>query len=362
LRLSLKTLTSLFAFYSEGFRDAKGLTLHVERAKRWTVSIDLAVDPTTSVLRPVSTKVVKTSSRAKLPEARWNMQADVWQWEPAFFAIYGISAEHVTPSGPALLALTHPDDVALVAALMHGAKRGEEFSLTHRIFRHDGFVRLINTTSSIRRNSKGQPSVLRAAVDVRGAWRPPLSSRDIPSASDGELMLCLRAQMPEAVLEAFQRHRNGMVRVVRHLDLAIDPEDIIQDVFEELFRKPQGFDARRGSLATYLSMHARSRCLDIGRSQKYRRRRESASERNRSRLTAVEDEALTGLSDLAVRAALAGLHPLEREPIELAYLGGFTYREVAVQLGIPEGTVKSRIRNGLLHLRGKDALGISTNL
>jgi hypothetical protein len=56
--------------------------------------------------------------------------------------------------------------------------------------------------------------------------------------------------MPEAMVEAFQRHRTHMIGLVHRLFATVDPEDIIQDVFEELFRKPQGFDARRGSLAT----------------------------------------------------------------------------------------------------------------
>ncbi len=288
------------------------------------------------------------------------MQRDAWEWEPAFFDIYGISAEEVDPSGPALLALKHPDDLAMVTTLLHGVPRGEEFSLTHRIFRHDGFVRLINSRSRIDADSKGQAALLHAAVDVLSDWKLPLPTGDVPSASDGELMLCLRAQMPEAMVEAFQRHRNRMIGLVRRLYPTVDPEDIIQDVFEGLFRQPQDFDARRGSLATYLNMHARSRCLDVGRSQRSRRRREDASE-YRDGGQPVEDEALLGLSDPAVRAALASLSQRERVPIELAYLDGLTYRAVGEHLGIPEGTAKARIRRGLLMLRTNGSLGGSAN-
>ncbi len=185
------------------------------------------------------------------------MKSDVWEWEPGFFDVYGISAEQVSPSGPALLALKHPDDLAMVTTLMEAVPRGEEFSITHRIFRHDGFVRLINTKSLIDDDSTGRPALLHAAVDVLSDWKPPLPAVDFPSASDGELMLCLRAQMPEAIAEAVQRHRLRMIGLVRHLYATIDPEDVVQDVFERLFCEPQGFDARRGSLATYLSMQAR---------------------------------------------------------------------------------------------------------
>jgi RNA polymerase sigma-70 factor (ECF subfamily) len=278
------------------------------------------------------------------------MQSDVWAWEPAFFDIYGVDAAEVVPSGHALLALKHPDDLAMVTTLMQAVPRGEEFSLTHRIFRHDGFVRLINTRSLIDTDSKGQPALLHASVDVLSDWKLPLPRADVPSASDGELMLCLRAQMPEAMVEAFQRHRSHIIGVVRRVYATVDPEDIIQDVFEELFKKPEGFDARRGSLAAYLNMNARSRCLDVARSQTNRRRREIAN-KHRDVEQPVDDEALSGLSDHAVRAALASLPQRERVPIELAYLGGLTYRAVAEQLGIPEGTAKARIRRGLLQLR-----------
>lgn len=263
--------------------------------------------------------------------------------------------QEVVPSGPALLALKHPDDLAAVITLLHAVPRGEEFSFTHRIFRDDGYVRLINTKSLIESDSKGQATLLHAAVDVLSDWKLPLPAGEVPSASDGDLMLCLRAQMPEAMVEAFQRHRTHMIEMVHHIYPSVDPEDIIQDVFEELFRKPKGFDARRGSLATYLNMHARSRCIDVGRTQTQRRRRENASERASSGRP-VDDEALMGLSDVAVRSALAQLHPREREPVELAYLCGLSYRAVAEELGVPEGTIKSRIRKGLLRLRSNETL------
>jgi RNA polymerase sigma factor (sigma-70 family) len=89
-------------------------------------------------------------------------------------------------------------------------------------------------------------------------------------------------------------------------------------------------------------------------------KREDASEHRNGALP-VEDEAILGLSDLVVRAALAALHQRERVPIEMAYLGGLTYRAVSEELGIPEGTVKSRIRSGLMRLRTDSSIGQSPN-
>jgi RNA polymerase sigma-70 factor (ECF subfamily) len=283
------------------------------------------------------------------------MQGDSWEWEPAFSEIHGVSAAEVVPSAPALLALQHPDDLALITTLLNGGPRGEEFSVKHRIFRRDGFVRLISTRSVIDINSKGQPAMLHVTADALSDWKPPLLSGDIASASDGELMLCLRAKMPEAMIEAFQRHRSRMIGLVRHLYPALDSEDIVHDIFEDLFRNPEGFDARRGSLSTYLGLHARSRSVDVWRSQANRQRREDNTERRDTALP-VEDEAMLDLSDLVIRAAIATLPPRERLPVEMAYLSGLTYRAVSEQLGIPEGTVKSRIRSGLIRLRTNDGM------
>jgi RNA polymerase sigma-70 factor, ECF subfamily len=342
------------AFYSKGSHGGFAPAVLAEGAG--SLSNVLAGDPRVVAVTPASAHLTKGPlGGPRAAGAEWNMRADSWEWEPAFFGIYGVSAEEIVPSGPALLAMKHPDDLAMATTLLHAVPRGEEFSLTHRIFRQDGFVRFINTRSLIDTDSKGRPALLHASVDVLSDWKLPLQTGDVPTASDGELMLCFRAQMPEAMAEAFQRHRSRMIGIVLHLYAAVDPEDIIQDVFEELFRKPQGFDARRGSLATYLNMHTRSRCLDVGRSQTKRRRREKLVG-YRDAGQPVEDEALLGLSDFAVRVALAGLPQRERVPIELAYLSGLTYRAVGEQLGIPEGTAKARIRRGLQRLQSASAL------
>lgn len=311
-----------------------------------------------AAITPVAPKAC-TPLGAQVAAAQWHMQSDTWEWEPAFFDIYGVSPDEVAPSAPRLLAMKHPDDLAMLTTLLHGVPRGEEFSVTHRIFRQDGFVRLINTKSLIASNSKGAPALLHATVDVLSDWKLPLLARDVAGASDGEMMLALRARMPEAMVEVFERHRGRMIGLVRHLYPALDPEDIAHDVFADLYRNPEGFDARRGSLNTYLSLHVRSRCMDVWRSQTRRRRREDASGHLHGAPPPLEEEVLLGLSDLSVRAALAALPQRERVPIEMAYLSGHTYRAVGDQLGIPEGTVKSRIRKGLLRLRKNESIGRS---
>jgi RNA polymerase sigma factor (sigma-70 family) len=121
-------------------------------------------------------------------------------------------------------------------------------------------------------------------------------------------------------------------------------DDIVQDVFEAVDDSSNRFDARRGSLLTYLKMAARTRHLD-GRAQ---RQAGAVAKRPASDLTSLllpaEMEGLKALSKLQMQLALAALPQQERVAIELSYFGDLTNRSVAEQLGLPEGTVKGRIR------------------
>jgi RNA polymerase sigma-70 factor, ECF subfamily len=195
------------------------------------------------------------------------------------------------------------------------------------------------------------PGAMQAPIEGLSDRVSPPATTDITQASDRTLMLGLRARRPEALAEVFRRHSAGVARAAQHfLRGSLGSDDVVQDVFEKLFQSPERYDAERGSLAAYLGMQARARSIDVIRSQSSRARREVGSELPDSRRTA-EDEALPQLSGSAIRTALDDLPRHERVPIELAYFGGLTYREVARHLGIPEGTAKARIRTGMQHLR-----------
>jgi RNA polymerase sigma-70 factor (ECF subfamily) len=129
-------------------------------------------------------------------------------------------------------------------------------------------------------------------------------------------------------------------------------DDVVQEVFVRLWTRAEQFDSERGTLRSYLLAQTHGRSLDLVRSESARRRREEREARTvREPVPDVEQQVVRQSIADDVHAALTQLPELEREPVELAYLGGLPYREVAVRLGIPEGTAKSRIRSGLSHLR-----------
>jgi RNA polymerase sigma-70 factor (ECF subfamily) len=163
--------------------------------------------------------------------------------------------------------------------------------------------------------------------------------------SDAELSRQLRERIPEAHAFVFRE----CVRVVRAASYRVlrshdSVDDVVQRVFEELWRHPERYNPDRGSLVQYFAMQGRSRSIDLLRSEISRTRRESADEAGRDWPTGSHETS-------ELRSWLECLPTGEREAIQLAYWGQLTYREVALQLELPAGTVKSRIRKGLTRLR-----------
>lgn len=148
-----------------------------------------------------------------------------------------------------------------------------------------------------------------------------------------------------------------VLRVVR------DPsqsEEVVQEVFVEIWRLAPRFDGTRGSVTSWMATIAHRRAVDRVRSEQASRNR---IEREASRVVRDHDAVSEAVIELdhadferrRVRKALDRLTDMQRQAVELAYFGGHTYREVAVLLGEPEGTIKTRIRDGMIRLR--DELG-----
>jgi RNA polymerase sigma-70 factor, ECF subfamily len=164
--------------------------------------------------------------------------------------------------------------------------------------------------------------------------------------SDGVLMGRLAAGDEEAIAEVFDRYAPFLYglaqRVTGDRSLA---EDVVQEVFTTLWSHPDRFDPVRGSLRAFLGVQAHRRAVDAVRREVRRTTRES-------RLQAMTPGGRESLPDAAeslglvdaVRQAIGRLPTAQRQAVELAYFQGCTQGELALVLGIPVGTAKSRLR------------------
>jgi RNA polymerase sigma-70 factor, ECF subfamily len=176
----------------------------------------------------------------------------------------------------------------------------------------------------------------------------------VSDLSDPQLVVGIARFREPCLAEVYRRHGGAAFGLARRvLGQASLAEDVVQEVFLALWTKPDKFDASRGSLRSFLMALTHSRAVDLVRSRAARHNRE---QREVLAAGAPGYDLEREVWDLAVQehvaAALATLPDTERRPIELAYFGGHTYRDVALLLDEPEGTIKSRIRSGLRRLKG----------
>lgn len=177
---------------------------------------------------------------------------------------------------------------------------------------------------------------------------------EIAARTNEELLVATAAGSQASFDELYRRIlpavRGVSRRVLRDPDIAAETA---QEVMVEVWSKAERFDPEKGSAAGWITTLAHRRAVDRVRSvQASRDRDEKVSLRDRERsFDVVADEVETNLDHWQVRQALSTLTERQREAIELAYFGGHSYREVAVLLETPEGTVKSRIRSGLKRMR-----------
>jgi RNA polymerase sigma-70 factor, ECF subfamily len=152
-----------------------------------------------------------------------------------------------------------------------------------------------------------------------------------------------------AMAELYDRYSSVVYSVaLRVLGDTGAAEDVLQEVFLQLWRNPHAFDAARGSLASWLAVVTRNRAID--------------SLRKRRPETDIEDVVLSVAPDLVgeadrarmaekVRGVMGTMAPAQRGALEMAYWEGLSHTEIAEKTGVPLGTIKTRIRAGLIALR-----------
>ena len=185
----------------------------------------------------------------------------------------------------------------------------------------------------------------------------PIASR-VMGSTDGEIVERLMARDEDALREVMSAHGSAVFGMAKRIIVDANwAEEVAQDTFIALWRRPGSFDPSRGSLRTFLLGVARNKAVDLVRKEtRIRRNVDEIIVQTQER----DEEVTLDASDerAEVRSAMKSLTDVQREAIVLAYFGGYTYREVAEHLDIPEGTAKSRLRDALLRMRR--ALGQGT--
>jgi RNA polymerase sigma-70 factor (ECF subfamily) len=171
-----------------------------------------------------------------------------------------------------------------------------------------------------------------------------------PGEGEGRLL----ARIARAEIQAFEALYDLYSRPVYSLALAMlrDAEaagEITQEVFLAIWRGAGDFDPSRGSARSWILALAHHKSVDVVRRQRLRTAEPLSDTMTND--ADVAEEATQSVASDQVREALGTLTPEQREAIALAYYEGYTQREIAERLRIPLGTVKTRMRDGMLRLR-----------
>jgi RNA polymerase sigma-70 factor (ECF subfamily) len=194
--------------------------------------------------------------------------------------------------------------------------------------------------------------------DAPQAAGMPGRDADHPAApgdqgSDEALMARLARRDPEALTGLYDRHRSVAYGIALRISGSVPAaEDILQEAFLDAWRHAGAFDVTRGSARAWLLSIVHHRSIDHVRRRRATDQLPEPEATPPASLVApdVWPEVAGRLDAAAIRDALAELPAVQRETIELAYWGGLTQSEIAARNGVPLGTVKSRVRHGLIAL------------
>ena len=180
-----------------------------------------------------------------------------------------------------------------------------------------------------------------------------MSTQTEPDAARADLLERVAAREESAMTELYRRFASVVRTVARQVTASPEAADeVTQEVFLGVWEHPERFDRTRGTVRAWLTTLAHHRAVDWLRSETADRlRREKAAGLETDTGEGVEEIAVLRALGERVRAAIDLLPAAQRAALRLAYFGGRTYRQVAGELGISEGTAKSRLRLALRRVR-----------
>ncbi len=173
----------------------------------------------------------------------------------------------------------------------------------------------------------------------------------------GDLLVLVARGDPDAYAAVYDRTAGQVLGIA--LSVVRDPaqsEEVAQEVLLDVWRSASRFDPQLGSGAAWVMTLAHRRAVDRVRSEQKAAEREQRAASADVAYDEVTEAVEARLDRERVRRCLGSLTELQRESVTLAYYGGYTYRQVAGLLGVAVGTVKTRMRDGLIRLR--DCLGV----
>ncbi len=193
----------------------------------------------------------------------------------------------------------------------------------------------------------------------------PDSGGDLAEGPDAPALPELLSRVARGDEDAFSRLYDDtssllfalIKRVVRDVSIS---EEVLQEVYVEIWKQAPRFDARRGSAHGWICTIAHRRAVDTVRSSAAARRRDSQEGLRmiQEEVVDVQEEGMMRVEAQRVKTAMGRLSRLQADAIRLAYFGGYSHSEVAKLLDIPVGTAKTRIRDGMIVLR--DSLGVTS--
>lgn len=170
--------------------------------------------------------------------------------------------------------------------------------------------------------------------------------------SEEELVMLLKSHDKDAFSYLYDNYSaalNGIIyRMVESKELA---EDILQEAFVKIWNNFNNYDTSKGRLFTWMLNITRNLTIDTLRSKGYKKQQKISSDENSVSNVTDENFGADKFDTIGIRKQLANLKPEQRSIIDLAYFNGFTQDEISREMGLPLGTVKTRMRSAILELR-----------